>query len=86
MVIHIGYGHGDTSSFKNWTRLIMQGAVDKAFYWKVLLSEIIWKLQVQSQQKVRITRNIYYDLILVFGHGCCHLPEFYSTVGLFAEG
>ena len=41
------------------------GAVDKAFGWKVLLSEIIWSLQVQSQLPVRITRNTYYELKLV---------------------
>ena len=26
------------------------GTVDTAFSWKVLLNEIIWRLQVQSQQ------------------------------------
>ena len=34
------------------------GTVDKVFGWKVLLHEINWKLQVQSQLLVRITRNI----------------------------
>ena len=33
-------------------------AVDEVFGWKVLLSEIISRLQVQSLQLVRITRNI----------------------------
>ena len=41
------------------------GTVDKTFGWKVLLSEIIWRLQVQSQLQIRITRNTYYCLILV---------------------
>ena len=43
--------------------------VDKAFGWKVLLSEIIWRLQVQSQLQVIITRNTYYNLTFVHGHG-----------------
>ena len=42
--------------------------VDKAFDWKVLLSEIIWRLQVQSQQQVRMTRNTYYNLTLTPSH------------------
>ena len=33
------------------------GAVDEAFGWKVLLRVIIWRLQVQSQQQVNITRE-----------------------------
>ena len=36
----------------------------KAFGRKVLL-----RLQVQSQQEVRITRNTYHNLTLVPGHG-----------------
>ena len=28
-------------------------------------SEIIWRLQVQSQQQIRLTRNTYYNLTLV---------------------
>ena len=50
-------------------RVIPIGAVDKAFGWKVLLNEIIWRLQVQSQQQVRITRNTYYNLTHVPGYG-----------------
>ena len=42
--------------------------MDKAFGWKVLLSEIIWRLQVQSQQQVRPTRSPYYNLTLVPDH------------------
>ena len=45
------------------------GTVDKEFGWKVLLREIIYRLQVQSQLKVKITRNTSYNLILVPGHG-----------------
>ena len=45
------------------------GAVDKVFCWKVFLNEIIWRLQVQSQLQLRITRNTYYNLTLVPGHG-----------------
>ena len=41
----------------------------KTFTWKVLLSEIIWRLQVQSQLQTRITRNIYYNLTLVLIYG-----------------
>ena len=53
-----------------WTLLYWtHGAVDKVFGWKMLLSKIIWKLLVQSQQQVRITRNTYYNLTLVPGHG-----------------
>ena len=37
--------------------------------WKVLLREIIWRFQVQSQQQFRIIRNTYYNLTLVPGHG-----------------
>ena len=37
--------------------------------WKVLLSEIIWRLQVQSQQLVKLTRNTYNNIILVPGYG-----------------
>ena len=48
---------------------IKNGTVDKAFGWKVHLSEIVWRLQVQSQQQVRITRNTYYNLTFVSGHG-----------------
>ena len=33
------------------------GTGDKAFDWKVLLSENIWRLQVQSLQQVRITKD-----------------------------
>ena len=47
----------------------IHGAVDKAFDWKVLLSVIIWMLQVQSQQQVRIPSNTYSNLTLVPGHG-----------------
>ena len=36
---------------------------------KLLLSEIIWKLQVQSQQPVSLTRNAYSNLTLVPGDG-----------------
>ena len=43
--------------------------VDKVFGWKVLLSEIIWRLQVQSQQQVRLTRNTYNNLTHILGHG-----------------
>ena len=35
------------------------------FCWRVILREIIWRLQVQSQQQLRITRNIYHYLKLV---------------------
>ena len=50
-------------------RIIMGGAWtygtgDKGFDWKVLLCEIIWRLQVQSQQQVRVTKNPYYNLTL----------------------
>ena len=33
------------------------GAEDKVFGWKAFLRKIIWRLQVQSQQQVRITGN-----------------------------
>ena len=33
------------------------GGVDKAFSWKVLLSEIFWRLLVQSQQQLGITKE-----------------------------
>ena len=46
-----------------------QGAVNKTFHYKVFGSEIIWRLQVQSQQQLRITRNTYYNLTLVPSHG-----------------
>ena len=44
-------------------------AMDKKRSLKILQSEIIWGLQVQSQLQVRITRNTYYNLTLVPGHG-----------------
>ena len=44
-------------------------AVDKAFGCTVLLTEILWRLQVQSQQQVQIIRNTYNNLKLVHGHG-----------------
>ena len=50
-------------------RIRAHGAVDKVFGWKVLSSEINWKLRVQSQQQVRLTRNTYYNLTLVPGNG-----------------
>ena len=43
-----------------WTH----GAVDLVFGWNMLPREIIWKLPVQSQQQMRITRNTYYNLTL----------------------
>ena len=55
----------DCSNSVNHDRL--HDAVDKAFDWKVLLSKMIWRLQVQSQQPVRLTRNIYDYLTLVSG-------------------
>ena len=36
--------------------------VDKAFGWKVLLCEIIWRLQVQSQQQTRIANKTFSNL------------------------
>ena len=40
-------------------------------YWieHLVLGEIIRRLQVQSQQQVRLTRNTFYNLTLVPGHG-----------------
>ena len=49
--------------------LMTHDTVDKVFGWKVLLSEIMWRLQVQSQQPVSLTRNTYNNLTLVPGHG-----------------
>ena len=37
--------------------------------WKLLMSAIIWRLQVQSQQQVKLANNIYNNLTLVPGHG-----------------
>ena len=59
-----------------WPGEILQ-ILDKEFGWKHLptklliqdLSEIIRRLQVQSQQQVRLTRNTYYNLTLVLEHG-----------------
>ena len=48
---------------------LTHGAVDKAFSWKALLREVIWKLLVQSQQQVKIIRNTCYNLTLVSGYG-----------------
>ena len=42
--------------------------VEKAFVGRYL-SEIIWGVPVQSLQQERITRNTYYNLTLVSGHG-----------------
>ena len=42
-----------------------QGALDNEFSRQVLLSKIIWRLLVQSQQLVRLTRNTYYNVTLV---------------------
>ena len=44
-------------------------AVDQAIGWKVLLSEIMRQLLVQSQQQTRITRNNSYNLTHVPSHG-----------------
>ena len=41
------------SKWPCWTH----GAGDKAFYSKALLSKIIWRLQIQSQQQVRLKRD-----------------------------
>ena len=46
----------DLSKFLRWCFVIVG--------WKLLLSEIIWGLQVQSQLQVRITKNTYYNLTL----------------------
>ena len=43
------------------------GTVDKAFGWEMLLSEIIWGLQVQSQQQVN-NRDIG-PAVRVFANG-----------------
>ena len=47
----------------------LHGSVYKVFSWKVLLSQIILRLWVLSQQQVRLTKNTYYNLTLVAGHG-----------------
>ena len=67
------------SDLLKWQRLLVDkfffclarshGAVDKVFDWKVLLSEIIYWLLVQSLQSVIITKNAFYSLTLVHVHG-----------------
>ena len=49
--------------------IVIHDAMDKVFGQKMLLSEIIWRLKVQSQLQVSITRNTYYGLTLGLGHG-----------------
>ena len=70
-------------SSRIWTRVAVSISCDDNHYttgniqiidlifiigWKVLLSKIIWRLQVQFQQQGRLTRNTYYNLTLVPGH------------------
>ena len=66
-----------TITSDNWPHLYyynhnparIHSAVDKVFGWEALLTEIIWRLQVQSHQQVKLTRNTYFNFTLVPGYG-----------------
>ena len=57
-----GDGYIRFISSKNLPWIFRQGHMAQCIFgWKVLLCEIIWRLQVQFQQQVRITSNIHYN-------------------------